>query len=225
MQLVENIGNTSTIPKLEGGTKLTAEMKLELWTRIRTDPTVPSCTILEQAISIDITIRHLNRLRIEWGFNRRKGRPRKADAGGKSENFPVRVNHERNVSFIGVHIFFCWLEKQGVFSMILEQLKLAIKFHIEDNPTDSFPLLDHRDDTLMRRFIALFFAPLFDIGKLIEYDVKEHALRTVIGRGYLSSTLNQFLGQLERIDAAPWLMNLLIPSNWHGDNYVLWTGI
>ncbi|MCP4149972.1 MAG: hypothetical protein GY757_19655 [bacterium] len=101
--------------------------------------------------------------------------------------------------------------------MISELLKMAIELHVEENPTDSFPLLSHKDETLMRRFKALFYAPLFHVGKLIEYDVKEHALESVIGRGFLSSTLNQFLAQLERIDAAPQLMNSLIPLDVHGD--------
>ena len=57
--------------------------------------------------------------------------------------------------------------------------------------------------------------PLFGIGKLTEYDVKPHALKTIIGRGYQSSTLNQFLGQMERIDAAETLLPALT-HNRHG---------
>ncbi len=218
MQLSEITENDPFIPEFKDGTKLTAEKTATLWILARAHRTLPSCAILEKAGSPVITVRHCNRLRIEWGFNRPKGRPRKPDAGCKTENLPVPVKQEENLSFIGVHIFSCYMETQEEYGMILEQLKLAIGFHIEENPTDSFPLLAHRDDTLMRRFKALFFAPLFHIGKLIEYDVKEHALETVIGRGYQSSTLNQFLGQLERIDVAQWLMNSLIPLDIHGDN-------
>ena len=54
-----------------------------------------------------------------------------------------------------------------------------------------------------------FSAPLFGIDKLIEYDVREYALENVIGRSYQSTILNQFLAQLEWIDAAPTLMNAL----------------
>ncbi|MCP4682410.1 MAG: hypothetical protein GY864_08745 [Desulfobacterales bacterium] len=218
MQAPEIIDNRSIIPKFKDGTKLTAEKTVTLWALARENPTLPSCAILKRAGSPDITVRHCNRLRIEWGFNRCKGRPRKQDAGGKSVNLPVPVIQEDIVWFIGVHLFSCWMEMQEEYTMILEQLKLAIEFFIEENPTANFPLLSHKDETLMRRFKALFFAPLFNVGKLIEYDVKEHALKTVIGKGYQSSTLNQFLGQLERIDAAQWLMNSLLPFVLHGCN-------
>ncbi len=217
MQSDEIIDNRSDAPNFEDGTKLTAEQKLCLWDLIRSDPNVPSSGILNQAVSIDITIRHLNRLRTEWGLSRPKGRPRKSDARSRSELLPEPIRLESNVSFIGVHIFSCWMEMQEEFPMISELLKMAIELHVEENPTDSFPLLSHKDETLMRRFKALFYAPLFHVGKLIEYDVKEHALESVIGRGFLSSTLNQFLAQLERIDAAPQLMNSLIPLDVHGD--------
>ncbi len=218
MKALEIIENESDVPKFRDGTKLTAEKQVTLWTQVRANPTLPSCAILKLAGSPDITVRHCNRLRIGWDLSRPKGRPRKSDPESQSENLPAPVRQEENVPYVGVHLFSCYMEMQETLPMILEQLKLAREFHIKENPTDSFPLLDHKDDTLMRRFKALFFAPLFGVGKLIEYDVKEHALRTVIGNGFQSSTLNQFLGHLERIDAAQWLMNALISSNVHGYN-------
>jgi len=145
----------SSIPSLEGGTKLKAEQKLALWDQIRSDPTVPSSTVLEHYFSIDITIRHLNRLRLEWDLSRPKGRPRKLGAERQSELLPVPVRLEPNVSFIGVHIFSCWVEMQETFPMILNLMKQAIEIHMENNPADSFPLLNHRDDTLLCRFKAL----------------------------------------------------------------------
>ncbi len=79
---------------------------------------------------------------------------------------------------------------QEIFPTALNMMKQAIDVHTENHPEDCFPLLGHRDDTLLCRFKALFFAPLFGVGKLVEYDVREHALETVIGKGYQSSTLN-----------------------------------
>ncbi len=105
MQSVEIIDNKTDAPNFEDGTKLTAEQKLCLWDMIRYDPTVPSSRILKQAVLIDISIRHLNRLRTEWGFSRPKGRPRKSDARSQSELLPEPIRLESNVSFIGVHIF------------------------------------------------------------------------------------------------------------------------
>ncbi len=211
MQSTDIVENNTVTPSFKDGTKLTAEQKLYLWTLVIADPTVPSSAILEQAVSINITIRHLNRLRREWGLSRSKGRPRKLTAESQAQLLPFPVRQETNLPFVGVHLFSCWAEMQEIFPMVLDLMKQAIDAHVESHPENSFPLLLHRDDTLLCRFKALFFAPLFGVGKLIEYDVREHALETVIGRGFQSSALNQYLSQLERIDAAEMLMNALIP--------------
>ena len=62
----------------------------------------------------------------------------------------------------------------------------------------------------MRRFASLFFAPLLDIDRLTAFDTHEHPLKTLLGRSYQSSTLRQFLGQLERVDAAEALIPVLL---------------
>jgi hypothetical protein len=114
------------------------------------------------------------------------------------------------VSFVGVHLFAAWIEEHGLFVRVVEVLEARIAEYWEEHPEETFALLWHRSTTLLRRFQALFYAPLFGIGKLTECDRKEHALETVIGHGYQSSTLTQFLGQLERVDAAEVLMPLLV---------------
>jgi hypothetical protein len=67
---------------------------------------------------------------------------------------------------------------------------------------------------------ALFFAPLVGIEPLTRFDTHEHPLETLLGRGYHSSTLSQFLGQLERIDAAEALMPALLPPTAGQSTYV-----
>ena len=218
MQDAANIENIYLAPVFEDGTKLTAEGKFELWSQTCSYPSAPSCQILEKSGQPNITIRHFNRLRKSWGLSRAKGRPKKPMAEQPSSDLPVSINLNANVPFIGVHIFACWVEKQGLFLTVLELLKEAISLHMVKHPQNSFPLLKHRDETLLARFQALFFAPLFGIQKLIEYDVREHALETVIGRSYQSSTLNQFLGQLERIGAATLLKSALISPDINTDN-------
>ena len=71
--------------------------------------------------------------------------------------------------------------------------------------------MHHRDQTLLRRLQALFFAPLLGIETLTGFDTHEHPLQTLLGRGYHSATLTQFLGPLERIDAAGALRPALVP--------------
>jgi hypothetical protein len=50
------------------------------------------------------------------------------------------------------------------------------------------------------------------IDRLTEFDTHEHPLATLLGRSYQSSTLTQFLGQLERISAHEALLPALVPA-------------
>jgi hypothetical protein len=99
-------------------------------------------------------------------------------------------------------------------------LQQAIHAYSTQHPEEDFPLLHHKEETLLLRLQAIFYAPLFGIGKLTEFDVKEHPLVTLQGRSYQSSTLSQFLGQLERIDAAQALTPALVPAQAGGIGYV-----
>lgn len=72
--------------------------------------------------------------------------------------------------------------------------------------------MQHREQTLRRRFQALFLAPLFGIDRLTAFDTHEHPLPTLLGQGYHSATLSQFLGQLERVKAAEALLPALLPA-------------
>ena len=97
-------------------------------------------------------------------------------------------------------------------SAVTPLLQHAIHTYRTQHPDDDFPLLHHREQTLRRRFQALFFAPLLGIETLTAFDTREHPLQTLLGRGYHSATLTQFLGQLERIDAAGALRPALVPQ-------------
>lgn len=198
-----------SIPNFSSGRKVAKTQKVVLWELIVKDPECPTNKVIKQVErvhgSISASNRHISRLRAAWRLNRNKGRPRKS----KLEPGEV-VKLTPNLSSVGLHLFSAWLNEQDCFSNVLMLLKQAIEAYSQSHPDEAFPLLHHRDETLLRRFKALFFAPLLGIGKLTEFDVKEHALATLIGRGYQSSTLNQFLGQLEHIDAGKSLMPALI---------------
>jgi hypothetical protein len=101
------------------------------------------------------------------------------------------------------------MEQEGGVNRVTELLQQAIAVYRQEHGEEDFALLHHREQTLGLRFKALLYAPLLGIGRLSELDVKEHGLESVIGRGYQSSTLNQFVGQLERIDAGEALMPAL----------------
>jgi hypothetical protein len=116
-----------------------------------------------------------------------------------------------HLACVGVHLFADWLDHQESFAPIVALLIQAIQAYKSAHPDDDFALVHHREQTLRRRLQALFFAPLLGIDTLTAFDTHEHPLQTLVGRGYQSSTLRQFLGQLERIDAAQALMPALVP--------------
>jgi hypothetical protein len=185
-----------------------------LWTLLHDDPQCPSRALLAKVapsqIPIAVSIRHLNRWRAAWQLNRRKGRPRRAP-----DQRPVAAGAEvvhvtPRLSYVGVHLFATWLDQQGLFGAVVEQLTQVVEAHKHAHPGDDFALLHHRAQTLRRRFQALFFAPLVGIDRLTAFDTHEHPLGTLLGRGYHSATLHQFLGQLERVGAAEALMSTLL---------------
>jgi len=201
-------------PPFYAGIKLSDLDKALLWKLLHVDPECPSRVLLAKVAHMQrpmaVSVRHLNRVRATWQRNRPKGRPRHAACSAAVGGALVQITP--HLSCVGVHLFAHWLGQQGTFSPVVAQLQQAIAAHKRAHPDDDFALLHHREQTLRRRFQALFFAPLCGIEKLTAFDTHEHPLQTLLGRGYHSSTLSQFLGQLERIHAADALMPALVPD-------------
>ena len=216
MNTYSNNQNFNSIPNFNNGRKINIDQKIFLWGLLQENSQFPTSALLfkveQEYGKISITIRHINRLRASWGLSRDKGRPGHSDSPEDSCCQKDLVRVEPNLPFIGVSIFDDWLEQDDIFSGVVILVKNAIEQYCLNRPDDSFPLLKHRNKTIEMRFKALFYAPLMGIGKLTEFDVTEHCLENIIGRNYQSSTLNQFLGQLERIDAAEFLMPALVSN-------------
>ena len=124
------------------------------------------------------------------------------------------------LAFVGVHLFAQWLDQHETFGPVVARLTQAVEAHKHTHPGDDFALVHHRESTLVRRFQALFFAPLCGIDRLPAFDTHEHPLATLLGREYHSATLRQFLGQLERVDAAEVLRPALVPAHTGPITYV-----
>ena len=203
-------------PSLCSGRKLGDIEQALLWSLLHEDPSSPSRVLLDKVahtqLPIAVSIRHLNRWRATWGLNRGKGRPHQAEGHRPVASGAEVVRVTPHLSFVGVHLFAHWLDQQGAFGPVVAQLQQAIEAYKPTHPDDDFALLHHREQTLHRRFQALFFAPLLGIETLTAFDTHEHPLPTLLGQGYHSATLSQFLGQLERINAAEALMPVLLPS-------------
>jgi hypothetical protein len=215
MQLTLKQGNLNEVssPSFCAGRKFGAVEQALLWSLLQEEPECPSRVLLdkvaERQIAMAVSLRHVNRWRTTWGMNRRKGRPGHAQGRLAVACDAEVVRVVPHVAFVGVHLFAHWLDQQHTFEPVVAQLQQAVETYKQRHPDDDFALLHHREQTLRRRFQALFFAPLLGIERLSEFDTHEHPLETLVGRGYHSSTLGQFLGQLERIGAADVLIPVL----------------
>ena len=219
MQAAQGIKSSVSCPTFSDGRKLAESDQARLWISLKENPTRPSRQVLksfvEDGAPLDVSVRHVNRLRQEWGLSRAKGRPRTTFSvqGTDPGTDDVMVTLTPHLSFVGVHLFSAWMESHDGFEKVITLLQHAIEVYVQANPDADFPLLHHKHETLQRRFKALFYAPLLGIGKLTKFDVAETSLKSLVGVGYHSSTLNQFLGQLDRIDAGNALQEALIPDD------------
>ena len=201
-------------PDFYAGRKLGEMEQALLWSLLQAEPECPSRVLLDKAaqrqIVIAVSLRHVNRWRAAWGLNRRQGRPGHADGYRPVASGAEVVRVTPYVACVGVHVFAHWLDQQDAFAPVVAHLTQAAQAHKQRHPDDDFALLHHRKSTLLHGFQALFYAPLLGIDRLSEFDTREHPLQTLIGHGYQSSTLSQFLRQLERVDAAESLMSVLV---------------
>jgi hypothetical protein len=203
-------------PAFYAGRKLGEVEQALLWTLLHEDPACPSRRLFDKVaqrqIPMAVSLRHVNRWRATWRLNRRRGRPRQAEGHRPGASGVEVVQVTPRLSFVGVHLFAQWLDQQDAVGPVVAQLTQAVEAHQHTHLGDDFALLHHRKATLLRRFQALLLAPLVGIDRLTGFDTHEHPLQTLLGRGYQSSTLRQFLGQLERVDAAKALLRVLVPA-------------
>jgi hypothetical protein len=116
------------------------------------------------------------------------------------------------LSCVGVPLFAQWRDPHETFGPVVAQLTQALEAHKHAHPGDDFALVPHRESTLLRRFPALVFAPLWGIDRRTAFATHAHPLATLLGRGSHSATLSQFLGQLERVGAAEVVRPALVPA-------------
>jgi hypothetical protein len=202
-------------PSFCAGRKLGEVEQALLWSLLHEDPECPSRVLLDKVVQqspMTVSLRHLNRWRAQWQLNRRKGRPRRAPCGQPVACGVALVRVTPHLAAVGVPLFAHWLDQHEALSPVVAQRTQALEAHKRAYPDDDFALLPHREQTLLHRFQALFFAPLLGIDRLTAFDTHEHPLGTLLGRGYPSATLSQCLGQLERVGAAEALRPTLVPA-------------
>lgn len=77
-----------------------------MWRVLQEDPECPSRVLLDKVtqwqIPMAVSLRHVNRWRVEWGLNRGKGRPRQAE-GHQPVASGTKTVQALQMSFVGVH--------------------------------------------------------------------------------------------------------------------------
>jgi hypothetical protein len=207
-------------PPFEAGRKMGVVAKALRWPRLPEDPQCASRGLLDKVAQtpspIGGSVRHLNRLRVHWPLNRRKGRPRHAAGGPLVASGTALVQVTPRLSWGGGHRFAPGLEQHQALGSVVTQRQPASEAPKRAWPDDDFALLHHRVQPLRRRFAAWFFAPWLGIDTLTAVATHAQPLHTLLGRSAHSTTLRQCLGPLERLDAAQaWMPTLWPPPAGH----------
>ena len=206
------------------GRKLGDVEQALVWRWLHDHPECPSRVLLDKVAEtrtpIAVSIRQLNRLRVLWQLNRPKGRPRQAEGRPPVGSGGALGQVTPRLACVGVPLFAHGLAQQETGGPVVARLTQALAAQKRAAPDDDLALVHHREQTLCRRFQARCFAPLVGLARLTAFDTHEPPLETRLGRGYHSSTLSQFLGQRERIDAAAALLPALVPAHAGPISYV-----
>jgi hypothetical protein len=94
---------------------------------------------------------------------------------------------------------------------VVEGIKKACSCWQEKEGGEEFALLRHLESTILSRFMTLLMLPLLGIGRLSELSRKQIDVSgvNINGVNYAYSTLFQFLGQMERVNAGEYLQQAL----------------
>ena len=150
---------------------------------------------------IEISVGHLKRLRRRWQRNRPKGRPRHDPWRRPAASGAAVVRMGPHLSSVGGPLLAHGLDHQGTVAPVVAHLAQAVEAHQHAYPDDDVALLPHRAQTLLRHCQARCFAPLLGIEHLPAFDTHAPPRATLLGQRYQSATLQQCLGQRERVGA------------------------
>src|SRR5919106_2027367 len=145
-----------------------------LWQLLDEDPRCPSRVVLDKMAQrqtgVALSVRHLNRLRVQWKRNRPKGRPRRLVGRPAGREHASLVQLTPHLSCVGVHLFARWLDQQASLTPLVAGLQQAIDAYKRAHHGEDFALLHHRERTLRRRLQALVLAPLLGIKQVSAFD-------------------------------------------------------
>src|SRR2546425_12017991 len=118
-------------PPFCAGRKLSDIDQALLWHLLHEDPECPTRALLDKIShrqrSLAVSVRHLNRLRVTWQVNRRKGRPRRAPWPPPGASGAALVQITPRLAYVGVHLFAHWLDQHEAFGPVVTRLTQAIE--------------------------------------------------------------------------------------------------
>ena len=121
--------NSPSSPSLCAGRKLDDVDKAFLVNLLHEDTQCPSRLLLDKVaqshVPLNISVRHLNRLRRGWELGRPKGRPRYTPCHRPTAASAEIVRVQPRLLDVGVHLFAHWLDQQGAFDPIVARLTQA----------------------------------------------------------------------------------------------------
>src|SRR4029450_5404066 len=127
----------SSLP-LEAGRKLGAVELAVVWQVLHENPQCPSRVVRDQVVqrqvTMNVSVRHLNRLRAKWKLNRSKGRPRQSGLSHPACVVGALVQVTPHLSFVGIHLFARWLDQQACFTPVVARRTPAIPVYPQCHP-------------------------------------------------------------------------------------------
>src|SRR2546428_7292965 len=132
----------SSLP-LEAGRKLGTVALAVVWQVLHENPQCPRRVVrdkvVQRQVTMNVSVRHLNRLRAKWKLNRPKGRPRHSGLSRPVCAVGALVQVTPHLSCVGVHLLARWLDQQGHFTPVVAGLKQAITLYQQHHADDALP--------------------------------------------------------------------------------------
>ena len=144
LALSQSNPDVGSSPSFCSGRKLGDLEQALLCSLLQEDPQCPSRLLLDEAARrqrpIAVSLRQINRWRVQWQLNRRQGRPRHTPSPGSAVAGAAVIRIRPRLSFVGGHLLAHGRDHQGAFEPVVAQLTPAIATPQHTPPDDDVAL-------------------------------------------------------------------------------------
>src|SRR5438046_8336399 len=148
LALSQSNPNGGSSPSFCSGRELSDLEQALVWSVLQEGPQCPSRLLLDEAARrqrpIAVSLRQLNRWRVQWQLNRRQGRPRQTPSPGSAVSGAAVVRVRPRLSFVGVELSAHGLDHQRAHDLDLAQLTQAVETHKDTARQHAFALVHPR---------------------------------------------------------------------------------